>query len=110
MGKTFLSTPKRGPLLETQSDPDQIIEIRDPEVDVEAIMARVRENTARRRAEGVYQEDLDAIADGGCVGAAEPGHGRAAGMAGGTGKPVIQPHGPRISLAYVTDREPTRIS
>jgi hypothetical protein len=40
----------------------EIVEIRDPEVDVEAIMARVRENVARRRAEGAYQEDLDAIA------------------------------------------------
>jgi hypothetical protein len=43
-------------------DLDQIIEIRDPEIDVEAVMARIRENVARRRAEGAYQEDLDAIA------------------------------------------------
>lgn len=48
----------------TPVEPDvaEIIEIRDPEVDVEAIMARVRENVARRRAQGAYQEDLDAIA------------------------------------------------
>jgi hypothetical protein len=49
---------------DTQPDLDleQIIEIRDPEIDVEAIMARVRENVARRQAEGAYQEDVDAIA------------------------------------------------
>ncbi len=48
----------------TPAEPDvaEIIEIRDPEVDVEAIMARVRENVALRRAQGAYQEDLDAIA------------------------------------------------
>jgi O-antigen chain-terminating methyltransferase len=51
-------------LLETQPqlDLDQIIEIRDPEIEVEEIMARIRANVARRRAEGAYQEDLDAIA------------------------------------------------
>jgi hypothetical protein len=43
--------------------PAEIIEIRDPEVDVDALMAQVRENVARRRAEGAYSEDLDAIAD-----------------------------------------------
>lgn len=43
-------------------DLDQIIEIRDPDIDVEEVMARVRANVARRRAEGAYQEDLDAIA------------------------------------------------
>jgi O-antigen chain-terminating methyltransferase len=43
--------------------PAEIIEIRDPEVDVDALMAKVRENVARRRAEGAYSEDLDAIAD-----------------------------------------------
>ena len=50
---------------ETPGDDDvvNIIEIRDPEVDVEAIMAQIRANVARRRAEGAYQEDLDAIAD-----------------------------------------------
>lgn len=42
---------------------DGVIEIRDPEIDVDAIMAQIRENVARRRAEGAYQEDLDAIAD-----------------------------------------------
>lgn len=45
-----------------EPDVAEIIEIRDPEVDVEAIMARVRENVALRRAQGAYQEDLDAIA------------------------------------------------
>jgi hypothetical protein len=44
-------------------DVADVIEIRDPEVDVEAIMAQVRQNVARRRAEGAYQEDIDAIAD-----------------------------------------------
>ena len=44
-------------------DPAEIIEIRDPEVDVDALMAKVRDNVARRRAEGAYSEDLDAIAD-----------------------------------------------
>jgi len=43
--------------------PAEIIEIRDPEVDVDALMAKVRANVARRRAEGAYSEDLDAIAD-----------------------------------------------
>jgi O-antigen chain-terminating methyltransferase len=41
---------------------EQIIEIRDPEIDVEQVMDRIRANVARRRAEGAYQEDLDAIA------------------------------------------------
>ena len=41
---------------------EQVIEIRDPEIDVERVMDRIRENVARRRAEGAYQEDLDAIA------------------------------------------------
>ncbi len=40
-----------------------VIEIRDPDIDVEAIMTQIRENVARRRAEGAYQEDVDAIAD-----------------------------------------------
>lgn len=53
------SSPEETPDL----DLDQIIEILDPEIDVEAIMAQVRENVARRRAAGAYQEDLDAIAD-----------------------------------------------
>jgi hypothetical protein len=44
-------------------EPAEIIEIRDPEVDVDALMAKVRDNVARRRAEGAYSEDLDAIAD-----------------------------------------------
>lgn len=43
-------------------DPGEIFEIRDPQVDVEALMRTVRENVARRRAEGAYTEDLDAIA------------------------------------------------
>lgn len=43
-------------------DLDQIIEIRDPEIDIEEVMARVRANVARRRMEGAYREDLDAIA------------------------------------------------
>ena len=43
-------------------DLEQIIEIRDPEVDVERVMDRIRANVARRRAEGAYQEDLDEIA------------------------------------------------
>lgn len=43
-------------------DPTEVIEIRDPEVDVDALMAKVRDNVARRRAEGAYSEDLDAIA------------------------------------------------
>ncbi len=45
-----------------ESDVNDVIEIRDPEIDVDALMTRVRENVARRRAEGAYQEDLDAIA------------------------------------------------
>jgi O-antigen chain-terminating methyltransferase len=51
--------------LADRSEPDleQIIEIHDPEIDVEQVMARIRENLARRRAEGAYQEDLDTIAD-----------------------------------------------
>jgi hypothetical protein len=44
-------------------DPGEIFEIRDPQIDVEALMRTVRENVARRRAEGAYREDLDAIAD-----------------------------------------------
>jgi uncharacterized small protein (DUF1192 family) len=44
-------------------DPGEIFEIRDPQVDVEALMRTVRENVARRRADGAYSEDLDAIAD-----------------------------------------------
>ncbi len=44
-----------------ESDVSDVIEIRDPEIDVDALMTRVRENVARRRAEGAYQEDLDAI-------------------------------------------------
>ena len=47
---------------EMSADLDGIIEIRDPDVDVEEVMARVRANVTRRRAEGAYQEDLDAIA------------------------------------------------
>ena len=48
---------------QASKDPDEIFEIRDPQVDVEALMRIVRENVARRRAEGAYSEDLDAIAD-----------------------------------------------
>lgn len=44
-------------------DSTDIIIIRDPEIDVEALMRQVRANVAQRRAEGAYQEDLDAIAD-----------------------------------------------
>jgi len=44
-------------------DPGEIFEIRDPQIDVEALMRTVRETVARRRAEGAYTEDLDAIAD-----------------------------------------------
>ncbi len=43
-------------------DPDIFI-VRDPQVDVDALMEQVRRNVAKRRAEGAYQEDLDAIAD-----------------------------------------------
>ena len=52
------------PLAQTETDLEleQIIEIRDPEIDVEQVMDRIRANVARRRAEGAYQEDLDAIA------------------------------------------------
>jgi O-antigen chain-terminating methyltransferase len=50
------------PQTQPELDLDQIIEIRDPEIDVEAIMARIRENVARRQAQGAYQEDVDAIA------------------------------------------------
>jgi len=46
----------------SEQDVADIIEIRDPAVDVNALMATVRENVARRRAEGAYSEDLDAIA------------------------------------------------
>lgn len=51
------------PDAQTDQELGQIIEIRDPEIDVEEIMAQIRANVARRRAEGAYQEDLDAIAD-----------------------------------------------
>lgn len=44
-------------------DVDGVIEIRDPNIDVEAIMTQIRANIARRRSEGAYQEDVDAIAD-----------------------------------------------
>jgi hypothetical protein len=40
---------------------EDVIEIRDPEVDVPAIMAQVRANVAARKAAGAYREDLDAI-------------------------------------------------
>jgi hypothetical protein len=43
-------------------DVADVIEIRDSEVDVDALMAQVRANVAKRKAEGAYQEDLDAIA------------------------------------------------
>lgn len=44
-------------------EPTEVIEIRDPEVDVDALMTIVRANVARRLAEGAYREDLDAIAN-----------------------------------------------
>jgi hypothetical protein len=44
-------------------DDEDIIIIRDPEIDVEALMARVRANVAERRRAGAYREDLDSIAD-----------------------------------------------
>jgi hypothetical protein len=44
-------------------DVADIIEIRDPQIDVDALMARIRENVARRRREGAYTEDLDVIAE-----------------------------------------------
>jgi hypothetical protein len=44
-------------------DSSDIIIIRDPEIDVEALMQQVRANVAQRRAAGAYQEDLDAIAE-----------------------------------------------
>lgn len=47
----------------SNQDVADVIEIRDPQVDVDALMAKVRDNVARRRAEGAYSEDLDAIAD-----------------------------------------------
>jgi hypothetical protein len=50
-------------LAATNQDVADVIEIRDPEVDVDALMAKVRDNVARRRAEGAYSEDLDAIAN-----------------------------------------------
>ena len=47
----------------TPSEQDtELFIIRDPDIDVEALMARVRENVARRQAAGAYREDLDAIA------------------------------------------------
>jgi hypothetical protein len=59
-----LNDAQATPQTEARSDPglEQIIEIRDPEIDVEQVMARIRANVARRWAEGAYQEDLDAIA------------------------------------------------
>ena len=59
-----MSEGQKAPQAGTQPDLEleQIIEIRDPEIDVERVMDRIRENVARRRAEGAYQEDLDAIA------------------------------------------------
>ena len=50
-------------LATSNRDVADVIEIRDPEVDVDALMAKVRDNVARRRAEGAYSEDLDAIAN-----------------------------------------------
>ena len=50
------------PDMQPDLDLEQIIEIRDPEIDVEALMARIRANVARRESEGAYQEDVDAIA------------------------------------------------
>ncbi len=43
-------------------DVADVIEIRDPEVDVEAIMEQIRERIAVRRAQGAYREDVDALA------------------------------------------------
>lgn len=48
---------------DSPADTSGIFIIRDPQIDVEALMEQVRQNVARRRAEGAYQEDLDAIAD-----------------------------------------------
>ena len=42
---------------------EAVFEFRDPDIDVEAIMTQIRENVARRRAEGAYQEDVEVIAD-----------------------------------------------
>lgn len=59
-----MKTEAEASFTETQFEfeTEQIIEIRDPEIDVERVMARIRANIARRRAEGAYEEDLDAIA------------------------------------------------
>lgn len=46
----------------TEQDTELFV-IRDPDIDVEALMTRVRENVARRQSEGAYREDLDAIAE-----------------------------------------------
>ena len=42
-------------------DPAEVIEIRDPAIDVDKLMAEIRANVARRLAEGAYREDVDAI-------------------------------------------------
>lgn len=44
-----------------EPDVAEVIEIRDPEVDVEALMVRLRARVAERKAAGAYQDDLDAL-------------------------------------------------
>ena len=43
-------------------DVAEVIEIRDPAIDVQAVMAQIRANLAQRRAQGAYRQDLDAVA------------------------------------------------
>lgn len=44
-------------------DVADVIEIRDPEIDVEAVMAQLRARIAERRAAGTYRDDLNAVAE-----------------------------------------------
>lgn len=46
----------------TPRDVADVIEIRDPAIDVQAVMAQIRTNLAQRRAQGAYRQDLDGIA------------------------------------------------
>jgi len=44
-------------------DVAEVIAIRDPEIDIRPVLAQIRARVAKRRAEGAYRQDLDAVAD-----------------------------------------------
>ncbi len=46
-----------------ERDVADVIEIRDPQIDVAQVMDRIRANVKQRRAQGAYRQDLDGIAD-----------------------------------------------